>query len=201
MNYRQRVLVANVNPALMGANGVSADNHALDHRVRVALHDRAVLECARVALVAVAQHESPLSRCVLARLPLACSRKPGAAATALARRRHLADDLVRRHLMEGFGQPRVGALCNGVEDAGGIDAADVAHRHPHLVLVKRDLVVLDDPLAADRLLVEEVLNYFAADQGLLDDLLDAVRFDLGVENPRRLQHHQRPALAETVAAG
>ena len=51
---RQRVLGAHVDVALRGADGVAGDDHALQHRVRIALQDRAVHEGAGVALVGVA---------------------------------------------------------------------------------------------------------------------------------------------------
>src|SRR5581483_4100632 len=50
----QRVLAADVDVALAGADRVAGDRHPLEHAVRVAVHDAAVHEGARVALVAVA---------------------------------------------------------------------------------------------------------------------------------------------------
>jgi len=201
VDHGQRVLVADVDETLVGADRPGADHHALEHRVRVALHDRAVLERSRVALVAVAQHEAPIARRAPARPPLAAGVEAGAAAAALARDRHLLDHLVRRHLEEGLGKPRVGALGDRIEDVGRVDAADVAHRHPQLVLVERDLRVGGDPLAVGRVLVGEARDDLAAEHGLLDDLLDVCGLDLGVEDARRQQRHQRSALAEAVASG
>ena len=48
-----RILCTNVNEALVCADSVSGDSHSLDDSVRVALEDRSVHECARVALVGV----------------------------------------------------------------------------------------------------------------------------------------------------
>jgi len=35
----------------------------------------------------------------------------------------------------------------------------------------------------------------------LDDGFDMARFDLGVEDPFRLDHHERPSLAQSVTTG
>ena len=53
----QRVFAADVNVALVGADGIGGDGHALEHAVRVALEHAAVHERAGVALVGVADDE------------------------------------------------------------------------------------------------------------------------------------------------
>ncbi len=84
IDHRQRVFVANIDLALVGTDRVGADDHAFEHRVRVALHDRAILEGTGVALVAVAQHEAPVTGRRLAGTPLASGVESGAAAPSLA---------------------------------------------------------------------------------------------------------------------
>ena len=56
----QRVLAADVDVALVGADRVGGDGHALEHAVRIALEDAAVHEGAGVALVGVADDELAL---------------------------------------------------------------------------------------------------------------------------------------------
>ena len=51
---RDRVLVPDVDEALLAADGARADDHPLDDRVRIALDDAAVHERAGIALVGVA---------------------------------------------------------------------------------------------------------------------------------------------------
>ena len=93
MLHRQRVLVAHVDVALRGADGEGPDDHALQHRVRVAFHDRAVHERAGVALVAVADHVLGLAGRLPAAAPLAPRGEAAAAAAAQAGDLHLPDDL------------------------------------------------------------------------------------------------------------
>ena len=59
---RLGVLGADVDVAVVGADRVAGDDHALEHRVRVALQHRAVHERAGVALVGVADDVLLLAR-------------------------------------------------------------------------------------------------------------------------------------------
>ena len=80
----ERVLVAHVDEALVGADGEGGDEHALDHRVRVVLEDGAVHERAGVALVAVADDVLALAGVGAAVAPLLAGGEAGAAAAAQA---------------------------------------------------------------------------------------------------------------------
>ena len=53
---RQRILGAAVDVALLGADGVPGDDHALDHGVGVAFQHRAIHKRAGIALIGVADH-------------------------------------------------------------------------------------------------------------------------------------------------
>ena len=94
----QRVLGADVDVALVRADGVGADDHAFEHRVRVAFEHGAVHERAGVAFVARCRGRT----CVVAlargrKLPFQAGREAGAAAAAQAGGLHLVDDLLGRH--------------------------------------------------------------------------------------------------------
>jgi hypothetical protein len=52
--HRQRILGADIDVALVGADGIGGDGHALEHPMGVGLQDGAVHEGAGVALVGVA---------------------------------------------------------------------------------------------------------------------------------------------------
>ena len=68
----QRVLGADVDVGLGGADGVGGDDHAFEQPVRVALEHRAVHERARVALVGVADQVLLLARRPAARTSTSC---------------------------------------------------------------------------------------------------------------------------------
>ena len=95
---------------MAGAGGERGDRDPLDQLVRVALHQLAVLEGARLGLVGVAAE-------VLGHLAagqeggLFAHREAGAAAPAQARVFELLEDLVRLHLAVGLLQRRVAAVA------------------------------------------------------------------------------------------
>jgi hypothetical protein len=114
VDHRQRVLVPNVDVALSSADRVGSDDHPLEHRVGVALHDRAVLKGTGISLVAVAQHEATIADRPLARTPLASGVEAGTATPSLARGGDLVDHFVRTHLIERLGEARVRPLRDRV---------------------------------------------------------------------------------------
>ena len=89
--------IANVQEALLGADGERADGHALDDRVRAALHDGAVHVDAGVSFGAVADEVLGLGGLVQAVAPLGPSRKARAALAAYAALLHFRDDCLRCH--------------------------------------------------------------------------------------------------------
>ena len=83
----QRVLGADVEEALVRADGVAADDHPLDDVERIALEHAAVHERAGVALVGVADDVVGSCRRPRAHRPLLAGRKAAAAAAAELRPR------------------------------------------------------------------------------------------------------------------
>ena len=87
------VLVADEHPAFFGADREHAEQHALEHQVRLGGEDVPVFERAGLGLVGVADHI--LGRRVLRRhqVPLAAGREPGAAHAAQPAVLERSDDL------------------------------------------------------------------------------------------------------------
>jgi hypothetical protein len=82
---------------VLAVEGEAGDDHALDERVRVALHERAVLERARLALVGVAHDVDGLAGALRDERPLEPGGEPGAAAAAQPSVLDDLDDVTRRH--------------------------------------------------------------------------------------------------------
>ena len=142
---RVRVLAAQVDVPLGGADGERRDRHALDQRERVALDQHAVGEGAAVALVGVAADELHVGWCRAHRLPLDAGREARAATTAQPGCRHLGDDLLGRQ-REGAletDQPAVVAVGGEV---GRLDDPDPGEGDA--VLPGQPLVLVDDADAA-----------------------------------------------------
>ena len=85
----QRVLGADVDVGLGGADGVAAGDHAFQQPVRIALADRAIHERARIAFVGVADHVLLVAGRVEGHLPLLAGGEAAAAAAAQAAGQHL----------------------------------------------------------------------------------------------------------------
>ncbi len=77
--------------------------------VRVAFHDAAIHECARVALVAVADDIANVGFHRLAGLPFLAGRKSAAAATTQIGFVDFGNHLIRRHGSQNFGETLVAA--------------------------------------------------------------------------------------------
>ena len=82
---RARVLGAHEDEAVLGADGVAGERHALEQQVRVALHQHLVDVGAGVALVAVGDDELLVALGAARELPLGAGGEAGAAAAAHVR--------------------------------------------------------------------------------------------------------------------
>ena len=87
-----RVFAAQVDVALRRADGDARDGHALDEAQRIALHEHAIGERARIALIRVADDVLLVSLLCQDRLPLDARRERSAAASAQARVRYFLHD-------------------------------------------------------------------------------------------------------------
>ena len=194
-----RVLGADVDVALVRADGVAADDHPLDDRVRVALEDGAVHERARVALVGVADEVLLVVLGLAGELPLDAGREPGAAAAAQARVGDLFDDPLGRLL----GERHPGGLVTADGEVGvdglGVDHPDVAERDARLQPVEPDVVPVADALAGLRVLVEELLDRLAALEVPLDDRGDVPGLEVAVQRVVA-EHHDGAHRAQAVTA-
>ena len=91
-----RVFGAHIDEAFAGPHSVGADDHPLDHQMRVALQERAVHEGPRVALVGIADDVLGLPAGCPHELPLAPSGEACTASSSQARIEDLLDDGLRR---------------------------------------------------------------------------------------------------------
>ena len=113
------VLVPDEHPAFFGADREHAEQHALEHQVRLGGEDVPVLERAWLGLIGVA--DDVRGRCLLSRhqVPLAAGREPGAAHAAQPAVLQRGDDLAAVQLV---GQHRlddaVAVLGRGVRIVG-----------------------------------------------------------------------------------
>ena len=129
------ILGADIDVALMGADGVAGDGHGLDDAVGVALQHGAVHERARIALVGVAADEfHPVgAHRVVCHLPLAPGGEACAAAAPEPGGQDGVDDLLRGLLSEGAAQGLIAAGADVLVNVLGVDDAAVAQRDAALL--------------------------------------------------------------------
>ena len=146
MFHCQRILIPDINVSLMDSHGISADQHAFDHAVRVALHDRAIHIGTRVSLVCVADDEAcaNLLNIIPAKLPFYPGRKSCPAAPAQPGSFNGGDHFIRAHFYQDPGQGTVSIARNILIDLQWIKIAIEVQDEPVLVLVKRDILLVCD---------------------------------------------------------
>ena len=197
--HRDGILRADIEVAVVGADGVACDDHALDDRQRVSFQDGTVHERARIALVTVADDELVGTFHVLRELPLAAAREAAAAASAETGGKDFVDDLLGAH-----GQSALHSLesahSHGFLHVLGVDDAAAVQSHAALLLIEVDVVLALDLLRGARLHIEKALHNAAAEDIGLDDLLHVVDLHETVESVLRIDLDEGSLGAEAEAA-
>ena len=199
-----RVLVPDVDEALLRADGPRPDDHALDDRVRVALDDAPVHERPGVALVGVADDnrlDAAVDGRLAARRPLHAGGEAAASAPAQAGELDLLDDLLRRHLAERLGQRRVAVPRDVVLNPLGVDQPAVAQDHQLLLGEERDLAERRHRRRGRRRRVHQPGDRPPLEQVLLDERRHVGFLQPAVEHFVGLHDEHRPLRAEPLAAG
>jgi len=127
-------------------------------------------------------------------------REAGAAPAAEAGEKDLVDDRRRGHLRQGLGHGLVAVEGDVFLDLLGVDPAAVAQDDQPLVLEELDVLHLRDRLLLGRRDVHQLLDRTALEEVLLDEVRDIFHCKELVEDAVRLDHDDRPPLAEAVAA-
>ena len=196
---RMGVLGTDIDAAVFRARCYTGDYHALYHLVGDALHNGAIHECARVALVAVADDiffARLLMRCDLR--PLFARGEAGAAATPEAGVGNFAYDLIAGHVKQRLFKRRIAADGNVLVDALGIYLAAVLQCDMELIFIKRDILLLRVCNIVTG--VKQSLDNSAVCDGLVYDILAVLGLYLAVEIALGLYLHERAYLTKALAA-
>jgi hypothetical protein len=136
--HRQRILGADVDDALGRAHRVSADDHALEQRMRVALDLVAVHVSAGVALVGVADDVLGVGLGLGQKIPFVAGEEARAAASAQPGGLDLLDYIVRAPVDQHFVEGLIAAHRDVLLDVRGVDEPAVAQHNLLLPLEERD---------------------------------------------------------------
>jgi len=189
-----RILGATVDDSVVRADGVGADEHALQHAMRIAFEQTAIHEGARIALVSVA-HQRALERRLRAHDgPLAPVGNPPAAASAQAGRGDQLDDLFWGVLLERPVQRPVAAAGDVLVDVLRVDPPGVRQNPALLVLVERNVGFGDLSRG-----VEQPLDDLLAHDVLLHDLGHVGRLHATVKGGQGLQLDDGAHFAQALA--
>ena len=183
----------------MRLGGDAGDHHAFNDPVGIALHHRAVHERAGVAFIAVADDVLFWLRLAKHLFPFLSSWEAGASAPPQPGVGYLFYDFLRRHIKQGLGDGAVAADGDVFYDGLGVDMAAVLQGHPHLLLIKRNIVL---PLVGDSVLipVDQTVHYRIAQNALFNNFLAVLRLYLNIEPAHWFDSKERAHLAEAVAA-
>ena len=194
---------ADINVALIGADGIGRDGHGLKHDVRIALQHRAVHESAGIAFVGIAK-DILLVRLVGSRkAPLDAGREAAAAAPAQAGVLDGLDDLLRRHFGQHLAESHIAVHRDVFVDDLRVDDAAVAQRHALLLFVESGVAQRNVALmvGVSGVFIDQPLNDAALEQMLLDDLRDILHRHTAVKGPLRINDHDGAEGAQAEAAG
>ncbi|MPM52097.1 hypothetical protein SDC9_98853 [bioreactor metagenome] len=196
----QGVLGTDVDEALVGSDGLAADGHGFEHRVRVAFTGRAVHIGTRVPFVGVADDILGIVLYLAGEVPLHPGGEAGAAATTQSCSLQLFDDFLAGHLKECLLQTLIAFTGDIFVDVLGIDETTVAQYDAELLLVELDVLNLC-MLAARLLVVEQTSDFAALDHMLADELLGILGSNFYVERVLGKDLDDRALLTETETAG
>ena len=132
-----RILDAQVDVPLSGADGHCRDGHPFDEREGVAFHQHAVGERPGIALVGIACDELPVGRRVEHCFPLDAGRESRAAPPAQTGVGHFLHDRRGSHRQRAL-QCLVTTMRQVLVEADGIDQADSLEGEPLLLREVRD---------------------------------------------------------------
>ena len=177
---RKGIFGADIYVALGGSAGYARDYHALYHSVRIALHDRAVHECAGIALVAVA--DDVFDGCFLMSRylsPLLAGREAAAASAAQDGVGYFLDDILRLHIKKRLFKGGIAAGCYVFLNALGVYVAAVLKGNARLLAIEGDILLTAVGFVV--LMIYEAVNDLVLEDCFFDYLLAILDLDLDIE--------------------
>jgi hypothetical protein len=198
--HGEGILLPHVDVPPAGTDGVRPDDHSLDDAVRVALEEAPVHVGAGVPLVGVADDVFFISLGFSRESPLVARREPRPAPSPQRRVHDFLDDLVRGHRGKRLAKSAITADGEVILEARWVDHAVSAEDEPALLQVEGHFLLVLYFLARIRILVQQILENPVVHHRLVKNPAHVLQLDLLVEETIRLNHDDRPALAETVAS-
>ena len=190
-----------VDVAVMGADGLGGDHHALQDSMGIRLENAAVHESARIALVGVAEYVLDVTGGLGCEFPLQSGRESGAAAAPQTGVQDFPDDVFRFHLGEGFGHSGVSVPGDVFLNFFRVDQTPVSQNAQFLKRKERDFLHGRNHRFRGGFPVQQTLQDSSLDQMFFHQFGNVILPDLHVDDPLGIDHHDGAHGAEAVASG
>ena len=125
---RLRILLADVDDRTFGLNHTRRNQDSLQNSVRVGLQQHPIHECARIALVGVADDDLSVTRCLVGKPPFFGSREPATTASAKLGLLEQADNRLWREVPRLFKSQQPSAFAIIVDRFRRRNAAVACHQ-------------------------------------------------------------------------
>ena len=197
---RHGVLSTDIDVALIGANSISCNHHALDELEGIALHNGAVHKCAGVALVTVADNVALGFLLAGNLLPLASCGETAAATAAQTALVNFIYYILRAHFKQSLTQSLEAAVCQILVQRREIQLAAVFQNNAGLLCHKGNFTGLN--IAVLLVVVQQTFNNIVTNNRVFNDFLAVIHLNLDVLDNlvTLLDSDQRSQLAEALAA-
>ena len=179
-----RIFCAAVNVTIAGTDCITTNDHAFDHRMRIALQHPAVHERTRVALIRITDHILGAVLDVAGDLPLLGCRETRAAAPAQSGCKYFLDDTFRRHLEQDFAKRLVAIGRQIVFDVVGVDLTAVTQDNADFLGTQRAQLFIHNRLDD----FAEALDNASLKEMLFDQIRNIIRGDAHIVDTFRIDH-------------
>ena len=195
----QGVFLANVDVTSLSADRPGADQHALDHKMRVSLEDAPVHVGPGISFVGVTDDVLQVAGRGPAGCPLAARRVSCTASSPEAGGLEFFDDTLGLHAGQHLCQCLVASRGDVVFDGAGIDLPVLAEKDAFLRTKEGNIRLGAHPFPRHGILVKEPLDRLAP-RHTRNEFRCIFRGHAAVECVARLDHDDRPLFAEALAA-
>ena len=192
----QRILRTHINVAICSAAGNARDHHAFQHPVGITFHDAPVHECARIALITVADDKFHFGLLPLDLGPFTSGRISTTAASPQIGLVNYLDDFIRTHIEQRLFKRFVPADRQIFLQGSGVDVPAVFQYQPGLFFIERDFFLRRIMLVI--LAIGEAIHNLVRDDRFFNDLGAISQFHLDIQPAMRFDPNQGSHLAKTV---
>ncbi len=201
--HRNGILCPNINISLTGANGIAANGHGFDDGMRVALQQRTIHECARIAFISVAGNVLLICLALIAEEPLFARGETAAATTPQSGVDDLLNHLFPGHFRQSFGKGLIAVKGDVLFNVFRVNYAAVPQGNTLLLPIETDFVQchINAGFMGHMIHVHQVLYLAPLQQVFRHNFVHVLYLDAAVEGAFRVHDDYRAGFTEAEAPG